>query len=271
MSKLDLVFDHTLKLPTISNVVYELVELTRNDDVELAEVVRRVREDQAIAAKVIRVANSSYYMERRKVATVERAVRIIGLMTLRTTVITAGVMNAFIKVPGVKMEDYWRHVLTSGFMAMEMALALDADPEEAFTAAIMQGLGILMLHLRLPEDAMRIAERVPTLEFEARIPLEREMLGFSHNEVTGELLQRWRFPEIICQAISLYPNPQGQSLLGRILFAASHYASGRIAAQPESLIAASLRRKMPDGPTFDENWLGSRKESISKWINSVLS
>lgn len=95
MNTLDKVFEQIVKLPTIPQVVLELVEMTRDDNVELTDVIEKVRQDQALSAKVIRVANSSFYGERGRISSVERAINIVGLHTLRTTVITTGVMAAF--------------------------------------------------------------------------------------------------------------------------------------------------------------------------------
>jgi HD-like signal output (HDOD) protein len=267
---MEVVFDQAVKLPSISKAVSEIVGLTRSEDVNIPELIERIKMDQTIAAKVIRVANSSFYMQRGRVSTVDRGVHLIGLTVLRTTVLTAGVKSAFTKIPGIRMQRYWRLVLTSAFMAIAMAPLFGYDSEEAFTAALMQGLGVLMLHMRMPTEASAVAELVDPIDFEQRIAVDIETFGMSHAELAGDLLRRWRFPEKICKTLEEYPSPKGENLLGKILFAASHYAYGKIGGKREKIIAAELLATMPEGPAFNEQWLQSQTGSISKWVDSVL-
>lgn len=267
---MDVVFDQSVKLPTISKAVSEIVELTRHDDVNIPELIEKIKTDQAIAAKVIRVANSSFYMHRGRVSTVDRGVHLIGLTVLRTTILTAGVKSAFTKIPGIRMHRYWRLVLTSSFMAIAMAPLFGYESDEAFTAALMQGLGVLLLHMRMPMEANLVADDFDPLDFEHRIERDIETFGLSHAELAGELLRRWRFPEKICQTLEEYPRPNSENLLGKILFAASHYAYGKIAGKREKIIAAELLANMPEGPEFNEQWLQSQAAPISMWVDSVL-
>ncbi len=126
---LNKVFDQTVKLPTIPQVVYDLVEMTRYEKTDLSDIIDLVRRDQTIAAKVIRVANSSFYGESGRIASVERAVNLVGLQTLRTTVITSGVMSAFPQVAGISMGNYWRHGLTSAYMGQRLLAPLAWTPK----------------------------------------------------------------------------------------------------------------------------------------------
>jgi HD-like signal output (HDOD) protein len=209
-------------------------------------------------------------MQRGRVSTVDRGVHLIGLTVLRTTILTAGVKSAFPKVPGIQIQSYWRLVLTSAFMAISMAPLFGYDADEAFTVALMQGLGVLLLHMRMPTEADRIASHIDPVDFERRTEMDIETFGLSHAEIAGELLRRWRFPEKICKTLEEYPSPKGGNLLGNILYAASHYAYGKIGGKREKIIANELRAKMPVGPEFNEQWLQNQAASISKWVDSVL-
>ncbi|WP_432263260.1 HDOD domain-containing protein [Cupriavidus sp. TMH.W2] len=270
MTALNKVFDRTVALPTISQVVYELVEMTKNDKIELSEIVERVRQDQTIAAKVIRVANSSFYGESGRVSSVDRAVNIVGLQTLRTTVITSGVMSAFPRVLGINMAQYWRHGLTSAFMALEMARFLDDDCEEAFTAGLMQGLGVLLIHLRLPDEAKLISAEVNPLDLSKRIDLEQKLLGFSHNEVAAELLLRWRFPERIRNAISNYPDATKGDLLCKIVCCSSEYAWCKISGLGERLIMTTLDAQITGELGLTQAWFEKRSATVANAVDSIV-
>ncbi|WP_425953124.1 HDOD domain-containing protein [Ralstonia pseudosolanacearum] len=270
MSALNRIFDRIVTLPTISQVVYELVEMTKNDDIDLSEIVDKVRQDQAIAAKVIRVANSIIYGETGRVSSVDRAVKIVGLKTLRTTVITSGVMTAFPRVQGINMGQYWKHGLTSAFMAQEIAKHVGDDGEEAFTAGLMQGLGVLLIHLQLPAEAEQISRRVNPLDLAKRIDVEKEILGFSHNEIAAELLLRWKFPERIRNAIAGYPASENGDRLCKILYSSSEYAWSRISGVSESVVITALDEQKASELGLTEEWLGKRRDAVSASVDSIV-
>ncbi|HIH2745431.1 TPA: HDOD domain-containing protein [Burkholderia lata] len=271
MNKLDIIFDEAVKLPAISQVVTDLFEMTKDGDANLHDVIEKVREDQLLSAKAISTANSSYFMKPNKIASVEQAVTLIGISMLHVMVITSGVTRAFPKVPHMPMAKYWRHVLTSSFMAIEMAKRAGAEQEEAFTAALMQGLGILLMHVRLPSDAKKVVKIVDPLDFEGRIPVEAEILGVSHNEVTAELLSRWHFPERIQKVIFAYPNPQSDDLLGKILFASSQYSWGRMSGLLEGTMSDALTEKFGSNMGFDEAWFKGKRDHVNQRVDSILN
>ncbi|AET95187.1 hypothetical protein BSFA1_84440 (plasmid) [Burkholderia sp. SFA1] len=271
MNTLDKVFEQIVKLPTIPQVVLELVEMTRDDNVELTDVIEKVRQDQALSAKVIRVANSSFYGERGRISSVERAINIVGLHTLRTTVITTGVMAAFPRVKGMEMGQYWRHGLTSAYMALELArLNGTVDMEEAFTAGLMLGLGVLLIQLQMPDEAQIIGESVSPLDLASRLEVEREVLGFTHNEVSAELLARWRFPKSICEAILYYSKSMHGSLLCKIIFVSAAYAWSKISGLGSRSLMSSLDKKMITELGLTGEWVEGHGEMIAKSVDSIV-
>lgn len=267
---LNKVFDQTVKLPTIPQVVYDLVEMTRYEKTDLSDIIDLVRRDQTIAAKVIRVANSSFYGESGRIASVERAVNLVGVQTLRTTVITSGVMSAFPQVAGISMGNYWRHGLTSAYMGAEIAGTLGVDAEEAFTAGLMQGLGVLLIQLRLPAEAKQIGTLVHPLDLAKRVSVEREILGFSHNDVTAELLLRWRFPQSVRTAIADFPEPDRAAILGKILRASSEYSWYTLSGVREELIMASLDSKLASALGLSQERLERLRGPVRDAVDAIV-
>ena len=270
MSALNKVFNRTVKLPSISRVVYELVEMTKNDGVELDDIIEKVRQDQTIAAKVIRVANSSFYGRSRQVSSIENAINIVGLQTLRTTVITTGVMGAFPNSNGLNMARYWHHELTCAFMAMEIARGSAVDIEEAFTAGLMHGLGVLLIHMCLPEEALQIAKSIDPLHFIGRIEIDNIVLGFSHNIACAELLDRWKFPARIGKAIRDYSNDLSDDILCKIIRTSSHYATLNDFGYSDAQIFELLDSKQLNELGLTQQWFEKRGDIVKKAVESIV-
>ena len=87
MKPLAKIFQNPAALPTISSVVMELLAMSRDPSVPLANIVKAVSLDQALAAKVLRTANSAYFGRSGTISRLEDAISTIGIHNFRTTII----------------------------------------------------------------------------------------------------------------------------------------------------------------------------------------
>lgn len=197
MRNLERIFKRPVALPTISTVVLDLYEMTKDSAVPLSSIVKNISADQVLAAKVLRTANSAYFGRSGSVSRLEDAISTIGIHTLRTTIITNGLMKAIPAAQGIDMPAYWKIGLHTAFMASNLAAKTDHDRDEAFTTGLMQGLGALLIHLVMPDQAKEVIQHVAPLDFMNRREVEKDLLGFDNAEVGAELLKRWKFPVAI--------------------------------------------------------------------------
>ena len=165
MSNLERIFKRPAALPTIPAVVLDLYEMTKDSAVPLASIVKNISADQVLAAKVLRTANSAYFGRSGSVSRLEDAISTIGIHTLRTTIITSGLMKAIPEAQGIDMPAYWKMGLHTAFMASDLAAKIDYDRDEAFTTGLMQGLGVLLIHLVMPNEASEVILHVAPLDF----------------------------------------------------------------------------------------------------------
>ena len=111
MNAMERIFSATAQLPSIPAVVQKMIDTLQSEDSDLHPLIAEIRTDPVISARVLRLANSGFYSSRRSIGSVDDAVTLIGTRALRTLVISAGISGAFPKVPGVNMQDFWRHAL----------------------------------------------------------------------------------------------------------------------------------------------------------------
>ena len=125
-------------LPPLPSVVLELVESLGHDELSATQYAAKISRDQALAAKILRLANSSFYGRGRQVRSVPEAITILGLRTVRGAVTAAGLAGSFRRHPGFDQTTFWRHALGSALCAQALAGELqrdDADVADALEPA----------------------------------------------------------------------------------------------------------------------------------------
>lgn len=199
---LDEALTHLHQLPAIPAVVQEVVASFSAPDVDVEQLATKIGQDQALTAKVLRVANSSFYGFPRKIASLQDAVVIMGLSGVRSLVLSAGLIQTFGQAGGggLNRVDYWKRSLRVATYAKAVAKCLKQPPDIAFTAGLLHGIGQLVLDTCLPEQYLQALAYAEAEQCDL-IQAEVKVLGFHHDALGAEVAHRWNFPAVIEQAI----------------------------------------------------------------------
>jgi len=202
----DALFLQQNALPSIPKVVQEVIDSFNNENVAIEEIATKLAADQVLSAKLLRLANSSYYHASRSVATVDDAVLMLGFMTVRTLVISTGLTGSFKAMPGVDLKRFWRYSLHTAVAAKWLAKLLHGNSDVAFTVGLMHAIGQLVMHAAMPEKMLQIDKIAGPLD-SRRADVEQTSFGYSYADVGAELAKRWRFPEEFTTVIKATPDP----------------------------------------------------------------
>lgn len=199
------------KLPSLPAVAYEVLELTRGDDVDLKAVADAIRNDQGLATKVIRTVNSSYYALSKPCATIHQAMVYLGLNTVKTIVLSFTLADTLDSSDesedAFDFELYWRRTLYAAAAARTLAERTKVcPPEEAYLAAIMQDMGMIALLRALDKRYAHLVNEVG-LDHRQLARAERDDLGLTHLEVGAELAKRWKLPDQFVEAVQHHEWP----------------------------------------------------------------
>jgi HD-like signal output (HDOD) protein len=193
--------------PDVCLKVLEMIESQHASAQDIGEVVIR---DPNLTARVLKLANSSFYNLAAKVDTVSRAITILGINELYGIVVAVSAVKSFSQLPNtvVNMDTFWRHSIYCGLVARNCASRLNyLHPERLFIAGLLHDVGSLVLYNRLPEltrDLLQIAAG----DEEACYQLELEELGFSHATLGSLMLERWHLPVTLRDAVAFHHEPQ---------------------------------------------------------------
>ena len=193
--------------PDVCMRLFELIHLPTTGAAEIAQVVSV---DPNLTARLLRIANSSFYNFSRKIDTVSRAVTVIGTTELYQLVLSISAVKTFANIPNelVDMETFWRHSVYTGLLARTLAIRANVlHPERLFVAGLMHDLGSLVLYHQRP-DSMRDILLVADGDEEVLFQSELERLGFSHAGVAGYMMEQWQLPEALVDAIKWHHQPE---------------------------------------------------------------
>src|SRR5215468_1107751 len=126
-------------LPTIPIVLTRILALVDNDNANARELVAVVEHDQALATKVLRLANSAFFGQSRRVATIPRAILLLGFSTVRNLALGVKVWDTLAGgVAKKRLEDLWVHSVSVAVATKLLSARLcDGDPDEGFTAGLL--------------------------------------------------------------------------------------------------------------------------------------
>lgn len=233
-------------LPSLSTVVMELLASMNQNDVHVGTLAQTIAQDQALTAKTLRLANSSFYGMTRQITTIQDAIAILGFRTVRSVATTAALIDTFAGGPHTRFDfaPFWRHSIAAAVCARELAPYININPEHAYTAGLLHDIGRLVLVTQFqPQYEATMAYRT---EHDCHL-LEAEcaVLGVDHAQVGHALTQHWKFPQAMQQALAEHhaPSSLDVSALTLVLMAADAIAH----ALDLSLDADDLVAPVPAG------------------------
>ena len=192
-------------LPALPQAVMELRASLKREEVAVDELATTISCDQALTAKTLRLANSSFYGVAGRVTSIRDAINILGLRTVATVATTAVVLSSFERTAcaGFDFDSFWRHSIATASCAQSLAEAARLDSEAAFAAGLLHDIGRLALVTYFPHElahALAWAADNDKPELEA----EQLILGIDHATVGGLIAQHWHFAPDIIEAIRLH-------------------------------------------------------------------
>ena len=206
MTSADEIWSST-NLPTLPVVAIRLIELSKDPEVDFREVVEVIKTDPAIAARILKAVNSSYFGLRSEVRSLDKAIPILG-----TTVLTSLALSFSLAPDSVRggeldqhYSDFWLQSITHA-AAGELLGGSRCSfgiPCEYFLGGLFADIGRLAMLRAIPDQYRGVLEQVRKTGTSAS-EVETEMLGFDHVEIGYRLLREWRLPDMLCEAVKCH-------------------------------------------------------------------
>lgn len=198
-------------LPIQPSIFLELQEVVENKQASIRNIANVVARDMALAAKIIQLANSSYYGSQRKITELSVAIGLLGIDTVVGLALSFGTFDQFQgRIDRAVLDSLSEHSLVVAQLAAEMASVLpmkDDVAREAFLAGLLHDCGKLIL---AQEDNQQDYEVVKDLADQSNVPVEEteeRTFGLTHSKIGGMILDLWGLPLSLAEAVTFHHRP----------------------------------------------------------------
>ncbi len=191
-------------VPTLPSVMFEVLAIAEDENSTAGDLEAVIMRDQALSAKVLKVANSAYYGIPRTVETVSRATVLLGFQTVVGLALTVSVYDTLWgagKGHYLDRRDIWKHSLSTATAAR--LLAGDSNGKQgavAFTAGMLHDIGKSVFDTYLPEEYSKVIDACHRDSLQMH-DAEQTILGVTHGDLGYRVGLRWQLPDVLCQSI----------------------------------------------------------------------
>ncbi len=197
-------------IPSLPIVIDRIVSAASDERTTTEDLAEIISHDQGMTAKLLKLSNSVYYAQKNKVATVKRAISVIGFDEIIGIAMGMGILSSFTDKSGLSldMKALWIHGI--GVATSSKALAIRTNPAIAgkiFVPALLHDMGKVILSIYFKKEYMQVRQAA----IENKKPLyqiENAILEMDHAILSALLMKRWQFPQSVMVPCRFHHSPE---------------------------------------------------------------
>ena len=269
-------------LVTLPDVAMRIARMVNDPNSSAADIGREVSKDPALTARLLRIANSPALGQNGKIATISRAITLLGVRQVRDLTVGLTAVRTFDGIGNelVTMASFWRHSVLCAVAATQIAERRKGSRDDSpFIAGLLHDIGQLVLYSKAPELARRaLLMSVDDPDDAGLYVCEREVMGFDHAAVGVALARNWGLPQALQECIEFHHEPQLAP--SHPLEAATIHVANSVAVLAEigsedltdapRISDAALRATKLDAASLTEI-IGKTRESAEDVLQAVLT
>jgi diguanylate cyclase (GGDEF)-like protein len=185
------------QLPSMPGVAIKLLDALQKPSPDLREIARLISSDATLAAKVLKVINSPLYGLINKITSIEQAIRLLGLNTVKNLSLSLILKTGFIKKESnsINLACLWKEALVGAISAKMLAERIGIKHgEDAFLLGLLENIGALMLANLLPDQYALVQSEIHMNKLSPQ-DAENRVFGFNHADIGAMLTRSWGLPE----------------------------------------------------------------------------
>jgi len=204
--KVQQVLERVGDLPAMPTVVSEVLRLTDDPSVTMAEVGQAIEKDPVLAARILKLSNSPYYGMRQFVGTLKLALVVLGVREVRNIILGVSVIQSLCDDPSEAglPKEFWVHCVVAAALSRMLGAHLKLGLQgEAFVSGLLHDIGKLILIRKLGVPYVEVYRQSGGIS-DPLCEAELRYLGFTHADAAAALASRWNFPATLTDAISMH-------------------------------------------------------------------
>ena len=190
------------ELPALPKAACHIMAVIDDPHTTATKLEQAIALDQALTAKVLRIANSPFYGAVREIKTVSEAIVRLGFVTIRNWTLVTATKSIFLAPgAGLLFQKIWRQSVLSAMASQLVAQAVQMrEPEAVFIGGLMQNIGQLVLARSRPELFQSVLEISADQALSYHV-VERRLLGFDHGTLGALLIKEWNLSQDLEEAV----------------------------------------------------------------------
>ena len=278
LTRLELIKQHIDSFPVLPATVTKLMELTRDPESSAKDIMEVILPDQSLCFSILKIANSALFGRPKKVDSIQMAITVLGFNEVQNIALAKALLNSFGKIDEKHtafIDKFWEHSFVSGITARIIAQDLQIAPDVAFMGGLIHDVGKLVM-LETFADDYGIELWMTSFTDEKMYQQEIKTFSFTHDQIGGQLMEEWNFPDTLIVAVENHHHPNeasSETALAHVVQLADFLSF--LCCNEETLKNGDIIATLHDSlPHLQNNWrrLGVMidDESISKWFDWLI-
>ena len=209
-------------LPALPGTVHKVREMLHDTESSALDLSEVISQDPAIAAKVLKVANSAAYGFSHQVDGLQLATSLLGIVETYSVVVSSAVLNVFDRSRTFDYAGFWlQSMACAGLAKALLPLLQQKSRSGVFTAGLLHDIGRVVLVQIAPRHYERVEADLLGKQLVAE---EERVLGLTHMEAGAQLADLWDLPAELAECIRFHHTPQYASEEHRPIVSLIHVA-----------------------------------------------
>ena len=207
MKSIEEILTNEVRLPSLPSIAMRILNAVKTNEASLGELARIVSSDPALAARVLKISNSSFYALPQKIDSIQKALTILGTETLKNIALSFVIVRCMQTDDGsgFHFDFFWRRAVTAAVASDLISNAIDQQSDDIFITALLQDIGIVILYLCMSDKYLKVLDEKRASGIPV-VAAEKKIFNFDHQAVGTQILQKWGLPESIYQPIQYHHN-----------------------------------------------------------------
>ena len=197
------------KLPTISQSLVKILQISKDSDPDIADLAAALSQDPTMTARIFDVVSTIHYRPWKDVKDLHRILVVLGLDSVRRIIFTCAVEQVFDNLTDLKssqVQILWYRSLLCAHLAEELARLISfPQPHEAYLAGLLHRIGQLILIQNFSQAYIQSID--VTAEYSQVEELERQEFGISSLKIGADLVDSWQLPSFHADALRFQTQP----------------------------------------------------------------
>ncbi len=229
MKQIDIssLLDENIELCSFPDIYAQFEQMLNDTRFSVEDIGEVIAKDPGLTAGLLKVVNSSLFGFDSRIDTVPRAINLIGLEDLQHLALAVSATDTFEPIPDdlADMTDFWMRSVNCAIFCRLIASTKEVlFVERMYFVGLLHDIGSLVLYQKLPSQCEKV---LIESNFDRRCiaEIEYKLFGFTHADVSGEVLRSWSLPDTVVEPITHYlkaeSSPENVNVEASMLFLAT--------------------------------------------------